>query len=209
MELALLDIDINHMGNRARRAVRGLKVKIHERDEAVFLGSVGDAVVRELGRGVAEGKWEGVKSCGVGIPVTSLKSNGSEQSSRSSTGSSGRGSRAGSRTGSRVTSKGPRSKAGEGQEQMSLAEMISSSSSQASNDSITKMVAKVGRWWYSRCYEQGVAAESGEDGERSIWQDPKVLAECETWNASFKLVVAFARKGVPMGLKRRGRGASV
>ena len=35
------------------------------------------------------------------------------------------------------------------------------------------------------------------DGDsRSIFNDAQLLNECETWNASFKLVVAYAQKPV-------------
>jgi len=67
------------------------------------------------------------------------------------------------------------------------------------------MVAKVGRWWYTRCYEMSVNGEGGG----SIFQDKAMLEECEKWNASFKLVVAYAMKPVSGQAMGRRRGNSV
>ena len=77
-------------------------------------------------------------------------------------------------------------------EEPTLATMLRDEST-ASDEGITKMVARVGRWWYSRCYE-GFGAS--DQTTLSIFDDQQMLAECETWNASFKLVVAYAQKPV-------------
>jgi len=66
--------------------------------------------------------------------------------------------------------------------------------SHAGDEGITKMVAKVGRWWYTRCYESVVLPDG--DASKSIFNDGQLLDECEKWNASFKLVVACAQKPV-------------
>jgi len=93
---------------------------------------------------------------------------------------------------------------------MSLAEMISSSGvggggvdgakEKVSNECIGSMVARVGRWWYNRVYENGVA--QGVDG--GVFGDSKVLGECEAWGTGFRLVVGFARK-CEEGKRRVGR----
>lgn len=75
--------------------------------------------------------------------------------------------------------------------------------SQASDEGITKMVAKVGRWWYARCYESTVL--SNGEVSSSILGDDALLQECENWNANFKLAVAYAQKPV----QGRRRTASV
>ena len=65
---------------------------------------------------------------------------------------------------------------------------------------ITKMVAKVGRWWWSRCYEACTAGES--DGqESSIWDDEALLNECEKRETGFKLLICYAQK--PLNPRRR------
>lgn len=175
LEMAILDLDMMNMGNRARRAVRGLKVQIQVADPSISLGPASDTILRTIGkRGFTD-----VKSCKVGVPVASTI-----PSSNSNSGSH----------------KGPLGKVGEGE--MSLVDMMKDSSN-ASDEGITKMVAKVGRWWYTRCYEMAILSDG--DLSRSIFNDGQLLGECEKWNASFKLVVAYAQKPV----QGRRRTASV
>lgn len=162
LEMAILDLDINNMGNRARRAVRGLKVKMQTANPDISLASASDTVLRIVGkRGFSD-----IKSCCVGVPAAStipsaanIKAKGKERQT----------------------------------DEPSLADMMKDES-RAGDEGITKMVAKVGRWWYSRCYEMGVMPEG--DMTRSIFNDSQLLGECEKWNASFKLVVAYAQKPV-------------
>lgn len=86
--------------------------------------------------------------------------------------------------------------------ELSLADMMRDDS-QAGDEGITRMVAKVGRWWFLRCYEAAVIHDN--EASRSIFQDQKVLEECESWSTSFKLLVCYAQKpAVP-----RRRTASV
>lgn len=81
-------------------------------------------------------------------------------------------------------------------DERSLAEMMRDETEKG-DENITKMVSKVGRWWYNRCYESST-------GARSIWSDKAVLAECEQWGTSLKLMVCHAR--IPEG---SGRHASL
>ncbi|KAH7032767.1 uncharacterized protein B0I36DRAFT_100400 [Microdochium trichocladiopsis] len=81
-------------------------------------------------------------------------------------------------------------------DERSLAEMMRDETEKG-DENITKMVSKVGRWWYNRCYESST-------GGRSIWSDKAVLAECEQWGTSLKLMVCHAR--IPEG---SGRHASL
>lgn len=175
--MAILDLDMMNMGNRARRAVRALKVQMQIADPVINLASASDLVLKCVGkRGFGD-----VKSCKVGVPVAStIPSNA-------------------------LNSKSEGTEAGindQGKKELSLAEMMKDSSS-AGDEGITKMVAKVGRWWYTRCYEMGVMPEG--DLSQSIFNDSSLLNECEKWNSSFKLVVAYAQKPVA----GRRRGASV
>ncbi|PQE18156.1 methyltransferase type 11 protein [Rutstroemia sp. NJR-2017a BBW] len=183
IEITLLDLDMLNMGPRTRRAVRGLKTRLRERDEGVVLGSVGDLVLRLLGgRG-----WKDVKSCRVGVPVTGFVMD-------------------------RSKSKAQKQKI---REERSLVDMMKDPSPEG-DESITKMVAKVGRWWYMRCYESGLLEAEKADARKgkgkqkekekintgSIFSDVAVLEECEKWNASFKLVVVHAQKPVHI-IRRR------
>ena len=178
LEMAILDLDMMNMGNRARRAVRALKVQMQIADPAINLGSASDVVLKCVGkRGFND-----VKSCKVGVPVAStIPSNASNTDQNSMS-----------------TQKDVNTK-GQVKEELSLAEMMKDSSS-AGDEGITKMVAKVGRWWYTRCYETGVMPD-GDTG-RSIFNDASLLNECEKWSSSFKLVVAYAQK--PFAGRRRG-----
>ncbi|KAH9223842.1 hypothetical protein DL95DRAFT_57774 [Leptodontidium sp. 2 PMI_412] len=172
LEMAILDVDMMNMGNRARRAVRGLKVKMQMADPEISLASASDTVLRIVSkRGFSD-----IKSCNVGVPVASTIPAASKDTSK-------RGSASG---------KGKEREQDQGEER-SLADMMKDES-RAGDESITKMVAKVGRWWYTRCYEMSVIPEG--DFARSIFNDSSLLGESEKWNASFKLVVAYAQKPV-------------
>lgn len=70
----------------------------------------------------------------------------------------------------------------------SLVDMMRDDSPMA-DASITKLVARVGRWWYTRCYEGATGAEP--DG--SIWANKTLLSECEELGTSLKLMVCCAR----------------
>lgn len=165
LEMAILDLDMMNMGNRARRAVRGLKVQIQAADPNVSLGSASDLVLKMVGkRGFTD-----VKTCNVGVPVASaIHSSASSKPTESP--------------------KEPKDKA---REEMSLADMMRDESP-AADEGITKMVAKVGRWWYTRCYESTVVPQG--EVPSSLLNDEALLQECENWNANFKLVVAYAQK---------------
>lgn len=188
IELAILDVDMNNMGNRARRAVRQLKERIHLRATDISLGSSADLMLRLLGRkGFNE-----IKTCRVGVPVASAISPspgaGMESSSRTTRAAAGSASSAPSVARSRAK-----------RDTRSLAEMISDDGPVA-DESITKVVAKVGRWWYDRCY----VSVAREPGGKSMWNDQALLAECEEWRTTLKLMVCHAR--MPDG---RGRMASI
>jgi hypothetical protein len=174
LEVAILDLDMMNMGNRTRRAVRGLKVQMQTADPDISLASASDTVLKLVGkRGFAD-----IKSCNVGVPVASAVP---------------------SSVSSKLTAE---SKGATKQEEMSLADLMREES-QAADEGITKIVAKVGRWWYTRCYESIVLANGDASG--SLFNDEALLQECEKWNANFKLVVAYAQKPI----QGRRRTASV
>lgn len=70
----------------------------------------------------------------------------------------------------------------------SLADMMRDKSPMA-DEGITKLVARVGRWWYTRCYESATSAET----DKSIWANKALLSECEELGTSLKLMVCCAR----------------
>ncbi|KAH8908887.1 hypothetical protein BR93DRAFT_894256 [Coniochaeta sp. PMI_546] len=185
IELAILDVDLNNMGNRGRRTVRRLKERIHANAPETCLGSAADLILRLLGRkGFVD-----IKTCRVGVPVASAiaHSSVSETAGKSSRG-----------PGDDIGTKSREKK-----DDRTLAEMMNDESAVA-DESITKMVAKVGRWWYSQCYENAAVATPGLGSAKSMWSDKALLAECEEWGTSLKLMVCHAR--VP---ESRSRVASI
>lgn len=161
LELSILDLDMVNMGNRARRAVRMLKVRMQVADPDVSLKPNSDNIQKMLGRR----GFENLKSCMVDVPVAGHISS----------------SRAGSID----------------EENKSLGDMLKDSSTKG-DESITTMVAKVGRWWYSRCYEVGIEPDMDSN---SIWTDRQLLRECEKRETGLKLLVCHAQK--PNAIKRR------
>ncbi|KAI1103089.1 hypothetical protein F4804DRAFT_246132 [Jackrogersella minutella] len=163
IELSILDVDLNNMGTRTRRAVRRLKERVSARNPDYNLSSTADLILRLLGKkGFAD-----IKSCRVGVPVASAITNP------------------------------PGVKGKKKKDERSLAEMMNDKT-EIGDENITKMVSKVGRWWYNRCYETPTGMAS------SIWNDKSLLAECEEWGTSLKLMVCHAR--IP---EARGRVASI
>ncbi|KAK4226869.1 hypothetical protein QBC38DRAFT_214234 [Podospora fimiseda] len=193
IELSILDVDLNNMGNRGRRTVRRLKERIHTTAPETSLGSTSDLILRLIGR---KG-FQDIKTCRVGVPVASTiaRSSGSERSSDN-----------GGRKGSLSAVGGTKSTVKAKKDERSLPELMNDESPVA-DESITKMVAKVGRWWYSSCYENAAAVMaplSPTTPKKSMWNDKALLAECEEWGTSLKLMVCHAR--VPDG---RARVASI
>ncbi|KAK9414415.1 hypothetical protein SUNI508_11257 [Seiridium unicorne] len=167
VELSILDVDLNNMGNRTRRAVRRLKERVSTQQSEINLSSTADLILRLLGmQGFTD-----VKSCRVGVPVASAITGSSEEEG------------------------GKKKK--KMKDERSLAEMMNDETEKG-DENITKMVAKVGRWWYNRLYETPAGATS------SIWNDGALLAECEEWKTSLKLMVCHAK--VP---ETRSRLASI
>ena len=76
---------------------------------------------------------------------------------------------------------------------------LANDNSKEGDESITKMVSQVGRWWYTRCYEMGVLP--GGDPAKSMWCNRDLLKECEELNTTFKLLICYAQK--PNHVKRR------
>ncbi|KAG6009322.1 hypothetical protein E4U21_002629 [Claviceps maximensis] len=160
IELSILDSDLNNMGNRGRRTIRRLKEKIRLQDPDMSFTSTADLILRLLGKlGFAD-----IKVARVGVPVAnSLAHSGTRRGKN-------------------------KSESGKKKDPPSLAEMMSDKSP-AMDENISKVVTRVGRWWYNRCYEN--AAGLGQ--EKSIWDDRSLLSECEQYRTSLKLMVCCAR----------------
>ncbi|KAI9803704.1 MAG: hypothetical protein M1833_000616 [Piccolia ochrophora] len=162
LEISILDLDMMNMGNRARRAVRTLKVRMQVADNTITLKPTSDNFLRLLGRR----GFENVNRCTLGVPAA-----GNVGTSRNNSWD---------------------------EQGVSLSELLRDNSSEG-DEGITKMVAKVGRWWHTQCYEMGVLPEGDASG--SIWNDRMLLGECERNKTSFKLLICYAQK--PLAPRRR------
>ncbi|KAF2399683.1 hypothetical protein EJ06DRAFT_511880 [Trichodelitschia bisporula] len=161
LEVCVLDMDLCGMGNVARRAVRALKVRMQAAEPGVALGPMSDTVLGLLGRR----GFENLNRCILGMPAA-----GTLVSVRDGPGPG---------TGPDVPK----------EEGPSFSDLLRDQSGQG-DEGIARMVARVGRWWYSRCYERAVLGAT----EASIWDDEAVLAECEERGTTLKLMLCFAQK---------------
>lgn len=176
LEVAVLDLDLMNMGNRARKAVRGLKTRMQEKDRNVCLRNLSDVLLRQIGR---KG-FEEVQRCIVGVPAAGRIPRSQDMSSVSS-GHSGR----------PIWHREDRHS-----QEFSFADLLEDAKAsqfgpgKTNDDNITKMVAKVGRWWYSSCYEKSLL----QSDDSSIWNDHGLLRECEKQGTSFRLLICHAQK---------------
>ncbi|KAF1951707.1 hypothetical protein CC80DRAFT_597169 [Byssothecium circinans] len=194
LELSVLDLDLVNMGNRARRAVRGLKVKMQVADENISLRNISDEFMGILGRkGFTE-----FNRCFVGVPVAGHLPGPEETGTPDSRKRKGSSASSVSKTTSAASPPAKQPKP-----EVSFSELLNrQTSSESTDNGIADMVARVGRWWYSRCYESLVLPEAGEPDaansghllETSIWRDEALIKECEKRGTSFKLLIGYAQK---------------
>ncbi|KAI2726000.1 hypothetical protein CBS147332_2887 [Penicillium roqueforti] len=195
LEMSLLDRDMVNMGPHTRKAIRQLKEMTCLSDSSLSLKPTSDSVQRELG---AQG-FDSLRRCMVRIPVAGMVLRSSDSSSSAHSISMAPSSTAFSLPTISVTT------AGDGQStktasrppsndaNISLGDLLSDPSPSPANDeSIAKIVARVGRWWYSKCYEDPIAS-IGNTGP-SIWNDRKVLRECQKRGTGFRMFIAYAQK---------------
>ncbi|KAK4635048.1 hypothetical protein CLAFUW4_02183 [Fulvia fulva] len=177
LECALLDLDLLNMGTKARGAVRGLKTRMQHRDPQVCLRNLSDILIRLIGRR----GFDSLQRCIVGVPAAGRIPRSQDLSSVSSDSSSGK-------------SIWPRTRSRE----LTFSDLLEDAFAPGKNndETITKMVAKVGRFWYSSCYEKALLP-----ADRSIWSEANLLRECETQGTTFKLLICHAQK--PMQTRRR------
>ncbi|EWZ78860.1 hypothetical protein FOWG_16925 [Fusarium oxysporum f. sp. lycopersici MN25] len=133
IELSILHVDLNNMGNRGRRTVRRLKERINEKTPDTSLGSTVDLIVRLLGKV----GFTTIKAARVGVSIASSVTRSDSKA---------------------VNGKAATEKK---KDQPSLSEMMSDNSPLA-DEGITKMVSCVGRWWYTQCYENAAENPSGK-----------------------------------------------
>ncbi|KAH8700795.1 hypothetical protein BGW36DRAFT_357439 [Talaromyces proteolyticus] len=192
IEMSVIDLDLVNVGNRARKAVRTLKEKVFLADPTISLKPASDNIQRLLGIC----GYDNLNRCMVSIPVAGMIG-GSSDSSRSNRSvfdqSSSSHTQSPSQPPSTTSSSQPHTRTPSDDAELSLGDLLSDPSPSASNDeSITKMVARVGRWWYTRCYEIPVLVDPSTD--RSIWAEQKLLRECQKQGTGFRLLIAYAQK---------------
>lgn len=190
LEFSVLDLDLVNMGNRARRAVRQLKMEIHRVDESISLRNISDEIIGGLGRK----RFVECKSCVVGVPVAGslpTPNDVNHPMRKNSTASSRK--RADSNL---QPSMLPKS-------EPSFTDLLNTPTPSESTDKgIADKVARIGRWWYSRCYESIVLPDGdGPDAalpndilKNSIWRDNNLIRECEELGTSFRMLIGYAQK---------------
>lgn len=207
MEMSIMDLDMVNMGIRTRKAVRGLKERTYVADPSISLKPTSDSIQRLLGRHA----FDNLHRCMVRIPVAGVITRSSASSSSTSSSSLHPSMSIPAATRSAPSfGQGPNNpyttkhnkhgKSHSNDTDLSLGDLLSDPIPSPSNDeSIRKIVAKVGRWWYTRCYEIPVLPDG--DVDLRIWNDRKVLRECQKKGTGFRLLIAHAQK--PSEVNRR------
>jgi len=183
--MSTVDLDLVNMGSRARKAVKDLKVRLHHTEDAqLSLWNQGDAFLKLLGRR----GFESIQRCVVALPAA-----GRISQSQDST-HSGRGGSLSQKEAVMATVEGDG-------DVPSLADLLRNRNEDDQLDEqITKTVAKVGRWWYSTCYEEAIK-NPGETDVASLWETPGLVREMERQGTSLRLLICSAQK--PDCAKRR------
>ena len=182
LEISVLDLDLMNMGNNGRKAVRSLKISMQESDKQLSLRNIGDTMMTLVGRR----GFENIQRCVVGIPAAGRIPRSQDFSSTGS-----------GKSALRYDDYGEAAHAKEANFADFLYGRLNGSSGDGEtgkeqDECITKMVAKVGRWWYSTCYEKSMTTGEGE--QESIWDRPGLLRECERQGTSFRLLLCYAQK---------------
>lgn len=190
LELSVIDLDMVNMGNRTRRAIRMLKTRMNVAEPDICLKPAVDNIQRLIGRR----GFENLNRCVVNLPVAGAIGSLGSESSRASNGSSGSHfSNASTSAASPNPSRNAKgiNRARMSDQNFSLSDLIADHSS-AGDEKLADVVAKVGRYFFSRCYEWAVLPDGNM--ERSIWSERAVLRECERRVTGFKLMIAYAQK---------------
>jgi hypothetical protein len=197
LEMTLLDRDMVNMGPATRKAVRQLKETTCLSDSTLCLKPTSDSIQREIG---AHG-FDSLRRCMVRIPVAGMVLRSSDSSSSthsfSTTAPSAFSLPTISITSASASQKSTQTKSST-DANISLGDLLSDPSPSAANDeSIAKIVARVGRWWYSKCYEDPIFPGS----DTSLWNDRRLLRECQKRGTGFRMLIAYAQK--PSEVPRR------
>lgn len=183
LEVAVLDLDLVNMGSRTRKAVKGLKTRMQIHDPSICLGNLSDVLMRMVG----QNGFEGVRRCVVGVPAAGRMRSQDLSSSDSDP---------------LVGPRGQNESVPVARKAVDLLSPLNGNPDglgdfgNESDEGITTMIAKVGRWWYSSCYETALPPS-----DHSIWRERGLLHECEVQRTSFRLLICCAQK--PRQIRRR------
>ncbi|KAK6520665.1 hypothetical protein TWF506_000914 [Arthrobotrys conoides] len=90
---------------------------------------------------------------------------------------------------------------GSREEQASMQQILKEGNSpeevdMGSAEGINRVVSKVGRWWYGKCFENIGEEVQGEtlQYKKTLWEDKTLLRECEKKKTNFRMLISFARK---------------
>lgn len=176
LEVCTVDIDIFKAGTVTRRAVKALKTRVAQWDPEASLKPASDHVQHLLGRR----GFDRVNRCVVKVPISTP--------SALIAGARAEDVAADADADADVDAAGPA-------REEALKDILEHGASAAAgrgDAEIGRTVSRVGRWWYSRCYEEG-ALRAGVS-VASIWEEEGVLAECERLDSSLKVLLCYARK---------------
>lgn len=178
IEFSTIDLDLVNPGDRTHRAIRELKMRMQTADETLSLRNISD----ELLRNVSD---KGFIDCShrvVELPISGklhipdLPSNEDIAATENDSNAN--------------------STAGFFSNILNITSLPEST-----GDNITTMVARVGRWWFSNCYESlalhkadKVGASTSGNLGTTIWDDEYMLRDCDKHGTRFKLLVGYARK---------------
>jgi hypothetical protein len=169
IEVSVLDIDMLNMGTRTRSALRSLKTQMQAQEPSISLKPMSDNIQRLLGRR----GFENMNRCMVGVPAAGRIPGSKDESFD------------GTEPMSAITDSSANSN------RSPLIDILGGQFADG-DEGITKMVARIGRWWYSSCYEKFALPEG--EVRKSIWADDALIRECEKRSTSLRLMVCFAQK---------------
>jgi len=188
------------MGPKVRRALRRLKTETNASDPSTSLSNLGDMMMKLVGRR----GFDNIQRCIVGLPAAGRIPRSTDYSSSSEERSNLK---------AAITAHENRKIRGASDHGnffnlLHEAQTNTKTSTKDEDDGIAKMVAVVGRWWYSTCYEaltNGInpsaprTSNNNSDGtlqshSTSIWNQPGILRECEKQGTSFKLLLCYGQK---------------
>ncbi|GAB7343965.1 hypothetical protein MBLNU457_1905t1 [Dothideomycetes sp. NU457] len=199
LEVSVLDMDMMNMGPRVRRALRRLKTDTNAADPDTSLSNLDDTMMKLVGRR----GFENIQRCVVGLPAAGRI----PRSTDYSTSSDERSSLHAAINAHEQSSNAERT-IRQSHDHIDFGKLLHDDTptnptmgSREKDEGITKMVARVGRWWYSSCYESLITESTPYATQTSIWDQPGILRECEKQGTSFRLLLCYAQK--PTCPKRR------